>query len=940
MPLLNYVYNESSELICCYALLGRVKGDNLGSECDDMPMNTNTDAKKTRHPKWVILLLTGAMLLSSISSYAGLAAASPTSEVIEQPSQAAVVPGLKKISEEIITSGARLIHYQYTTINNGKTAQTNLNVIEADLKNPYLKLDTMTGVSGQLNTFQSVKGMTNDTGAIAGVNGDYYNTGLEGAPLGGAITSGEMISSPSELMGMYAFAITKDGVPTIDEYRFNGTASGGGQAPFPLSGMNKATYTTEPTKQFSHVNSMYIYTSAWKNKERPKNSSTTPTEVLVQDGIVTDFADGYALDMAVPKGAYILRGHGVAAKYMKEYMQVGMPVDVDYELISQSSGQSIDPDTFQMMIGGHTLLVDNGQASTFTRDVNSISPNSARARTAVGYSQDNRYAYIVTAEKNENSSGLSLKDMQQAMVAIGAWKATNLDGGGSTQMVHRPLGDNSTTVTHHTETGTTQRRVVNGLGLFSTAPVGELKGMLLSGPNRLYIGQKVNYNIKAYDQYYNPVDASGIQVQWSAADATLAWDGSSYTAKKAGKTQVIAESGQATNTKDVEVIGAEQIQELYIDTVAAPLAVGTSIHVPVKVQLKDGSVGTLPQESVKWEFTGFKGNVTDGVLHVEAVPEGTKIGYAFAIYDGIKTMIPLTNSAEQVLDNFNASTLKPSFAGLPKDVTFGEVGIVDHYDGRSDADKVLRLKYDMTGGNVNKYAYALLNGETGLKLPAGTTTIKLDAYGDSSMNWMRMEFVDSKGEKQYADIAKVVDWTGWKSFEVDLSAISATGPLTLKKLYVVNLADGQDERSASGEVAFDNLKAVLPASGTAVFPQAEMKLTVNSKKAIVNKKETKLDVAPIVLNGTTYVPVRVILDAFGGSATWDNKAKRVSVLRGDSYLELRVDQKAYWNNGKLEASEVTPIIRGGRTLVPLRLVSQQLGLKVDWDQKSKTITLR
>jgi len=151
---------------------------------------------------------------------------------------------------------------------------------------------------------------------------------------------------------------------------------------------------------------------------------------------------------------------------------------------------------------------------------------------------------------------------------------------------------------------------------------------------------------------------------------------------------------------------------------------------------------------------------------------------------------------------------------------------------------------------------------------------------------------------------------------------------------------GQEGRSTIGEVAFDNIRATLPAGGDVTLPQAEMKLTVNSKQATVNGESKQLDVAPLVLNGTTYVPVRVILDAFGGTAGWDNTTKKVSVLRGDSYLELTVNQKGYWNNGLRTESQVSPIIRSGRTLVPLRLVSEQLGLVVNWDQKSKSITIR
>lgn len=128
-----------------------------------------------------------------------------------------------------------------------------------------------------------------------------------------------------------------------------------------------------------------------------------------------------------------------------------------------------------MMIGGHTILVDNGKATSFSRNVNSI--GGSRARTAVGYSKDGRYAYLIATESNDNSKGMTLQQLQDFMTKVGVWKGMNLDGGGSTTMVNRPLAEMNTQLTFNTEYGTTQRSIVNSLGVFSTAPQGSLKGL-------------------------------------------------------------------------------------------------------------------------------------------------------------------------------------------------------------------------------------------------------------------------------------------------------------------------------------------------------------------------------------------------------------------------------------------------------------------------------
>lgn len=854
---------------------------------------------------------------------------------------AAPVNSLQKISEEVLTSGARLVTYQYTLQRGSKTYKTRMNVIEADLRNPYIKLDVMTGKNGKTATGNPVTKMTKETGAVAGVNGDYWMMGSDQVPMGGSISDGVMITSPAELTGMYAFAVTKSGTPTIDQYRFTGSVALNDGQSFPLSGINKMKYDKEPGKQHSHMNAMYVYTSAWSGMKRPNDTSTTPTEVLVRNGVVEQISDMGALPVEVPEDGVILRGHGQAADFMRRTMQVGTSVKVDYRLTSQSSGQAVDPSSFQMMISGHTLLVENGKASSFTRDTSGISGSGVTARTAVGYSKDGRYAYIVTAESNSVSSGFTLKEFQQALVKAGVWKAVNLDGGGSTTMTNRPLGEFDTKLTHETkEGGNNVRSVVNGLGVFTTAPTGKVKGMTLSGEKTLFIGQRATYSMKAYDEYYNPVDASNLDVKWSSANGKMKWDKDAFVAQSPGKATIVATSGGAKTTAEITIIGAKDLSSLQIAAASAPLTAGASVPVPIKATLRDGNKATVPASAIKWELRGFSGKVVDGVLRVDSVPAGTKIGYAIASYDGLKTMIPVTLGAEKLIDNFNQSNTSVSFSGLPKGSTVGQVSIEGGFGGRGANDKVIKLAYDMkAGGNTDKFAYAELNGSTGMELPSGTSGLKFDVYGDKSFNNLRLEIHDANKKAHYVNVAESLNWDGWKTVEVNLSSLGISYPAKLKRLYLVNFKQDQDERATEGTVAFDNLTAQLPAGSSDIFPSATMNLTVNSKSSKVNGEVKKLDVAPIVLNGSTYVPVRVVLDAFGGEALWSGAAQSVTIMRGERFLEMIVNQKGFVRNGTRLTSDVAPIIRQGRTLVPLRFVSEQLGLTVKWDQNTKSITI-
>jgi len=883
--------------------------------------------------KWMVAVLAGALVVQPLAvpgwgALTGMHAAS-----------AAAAVSINKTNEEIITSGANLLTYKYSVPRSGATATGLASVIQVDLQNPYVKLDVMTGKGGKFTTLQTVSGMAKETDAVAGVNGDYFNTAAEGAPMGAQVSNGVLMSSPSELKGMYAFGVTKDRKPVIDQYDFSGTVkSDGGQA-FDLAGINLVSYSPEPNGGYSHVDAMYIYTDAWGNAERPKNSATIPSEALVENGVVTKVSLNKALEGKVPEGAYILRAHGKAATYMKANLTVGTQVQTDYSLVSRTTGQKLDPASLEVMIGGHTILVDNGKAASFSRNVDSI--GGYRARTALGYSQSGRYAYIVTVQDNDGSSGMSLTELQGFMTSLGIWKGINLDGGGSTTMVSRPLGEEQAQLTFTTEYGgQTQRSVVNGLGVYTTAPEGKLKGFAVSGKTQLLIGETASYSVKGYDTYYNPIAAANINPSWKSSNSNVVWNGSTLTAKKAGTATLTATSSGVSSTLQVEVLGADSLSSLNLGAATASLKAGTVVPLSVTATLKSGSTVSIDPSALDWEFVGFNGSIKDGSLNVTSVNSGAKVGYAIASYEGFKTMLTLADVQETDWETFENVAYGLSFTGSPSAVT-GKVQIKSG-TGTHSGSKVLRLDYDTTAGTGNKYAYINLNGSSGKTLPSGASALSLDVLGDNSYNWLRAEVIGADGKTVYVDLAKSLNFTGWKTLSVNLNQYGTIAyPAKVKRIYVVNLAEGQDERSASGFVEIDNIKTTSPAdAGSLGLPSGvNAKMTVGSKTLLTNGKASTMDVSPVVRGGVTYLPVKYITDAFGGTSAWEAKTGSISIRRGDQFLVLNLNKKDYILNGKRKTSDSATISVSNRTLVPVRLVSEQLGLLVKWEQETKTVTI-
>ncbi|WP_094094446.1 stalk domain-containing protein [Paenibacillus physcomitrellae] len=878
--------------------------------------------------KWAVLSLAGLIWVQPVLGTTPLWGNSST--IYAASSQAV------KLSEDIITSGAKLQKYQYTVTRSGKQVKVLADVVQIDLTNPYVKLDTMTGKNGQVTTRQSVSGMVKETGAVAGVNGDVFNTSGQGVAMGASVSQGTLVTSPNQLQGMYAFYLDQNRVPAIDSFTFEGNVTAADGSSFPLTGINKEAYQTEPDKGYSHVNAMYIYTSAWASTDRPKDSSTTPTEVLVQNGIIQQISPGAAIPGPVPADGYILRAHGTAANYITTHLQVGQPITSNYALRTVAGGKLVNPADLQMLISGHTLLVDQGKASSFTRSTSGVSGSSAVARTAIGYSKDGKFAYLITAEKNDNSSGLTLAELQGFMTSIGVWKGLDLDGGGSTTLVSRPLGETDATLTFTTTNGgTVQRQVANGVGVYTTAPQGTLKGLTVSGTQTLLIGQEATYSLKGYDTYYNPIDTSTISPTWKSSNGNVVWTGSTFKAVQPGTAQLTAVSGQASASTKVTVLGADSLSSLSLGAQSGPLQAGAQVTITPKAKLKTGSTVDVPASALKWEFKGMKASVGGGVLTVNSINPGVKVAYAIARYDGFSSVIAFSAAGSQSWEDFEKLAYSIEFTGSPAQVT-GQAQVVSSGDNHG---KVLQLSYDMTAGTGSRFAYAQFNGTSGRAIPDGASAMSIDVMGDSSLNWLRAE-IDNNGKTTYVDIAKQVDWTGWKNINIDLSPYGLASGAKLKRIYLVNLEDGQDERAMIGSVSLDNIQFTVPSGGDDLYPDAKMTMTVGQKSYFLNGQKKAFDAAPVIKDGTTYVPIRYVVDSFGGSADWIASSKRITVVRGSVLIDLFVGSKEFVLNGGRQTAEVTPLIVNGRTLVPLRLVSERLGIFVNWEQKTKSITLQ
>ncbi len=118
-----------------------------------------------------------------------------------------------------------------------------------------------------------------------------------------------------------------------------------------------------------------------------------------------------------------------------------------------------------------------------------------------------------------------------------------------------------------------------------------------------------------------------------------------------------------------------------------------------------------------------------------------------------------------------------------------------------------------------------------------------------------------------------------------------------------------------------------------------IRLVVGQTTAMVGDEQRLLDAPPIIVNGVTFVPLRFIGEALGAQVTWSPALQVVFLVRGSSQVQLTVGSKLAIIDGKITQLAEAPFIQNGRTMVPLRFISEAFGADVTWDQATQAVTV-
>ncbi|MGI9000162.1 MAG: phosphodiester glycosidase family protein [Pseudonocardia sp.] len=354
--------------------------------------------------------------------------------------------------------GDGVSHREFTTT--AGSGQVMGDVVEVDLTQPGVRVDLLS--SGTVAGRATVTGMANRSGALAGINGDFFDIGRTNAAAGPAVKDGRSIKAAvpqgrraaPAVAGAemdYVFTVGVDRIGRVDRLRLAAEVRGP-QGNLPVVALNQHAVPE---------GGIGIFNADWGDADRGRTlcgsdadrnapCATEQIEVVVRGGAVA--AVGPPGRGAVPDGEIVLVGRDQGAKSLRS-LSVGEKVQIDYALVPASGAAP------QFAVGGSPILREGGPTER-------LDDRYRAPRSAAGVSPDGHRMYLVTVDGRQGDSiGATLAELSALLREMGIDDAVNLDGGGSSTLVYRRSGANAVTVVND-PSDSSPRLVGNGIGVY------------------------------------------------------------------------------------------------------------------------------------------------------------------------------------------------------------------------------------------------------------------------------------------------------------------------------------------------------------------------------------------------------------------------------------------------------------------------------------------
>lgn len=716
-----------------------------------------------------VLAVSMATLLAYGGAQTALAAPAPSSTAASASSGAAswlpstpanwpLVVDYGKTAPSEITRGVDQYAETYDTV----AGRQHIQVLTADLADPNVRTGVVEAGDDVIDPAdETTSSMARRTGAVAGVNGGYFDINATGQPLGGVVSDGTILKSPVPDFAAQ-LGVKPDGTMVMGPENFSGTVTDG-TASYALSSVNTtddsaAGKITEITPYLGAATGLPAATLVLGHTTSAGANGATGTFTVdsVQTGVTS------AAKLAT--GQIGLLAAGAGGQWLAGSVHVGDSV----RLASQLSPD----DDLTQLISGVTMLVKDGQVYD---DPTGTPPSGVNPETAIGISRDGRHVIAVAIDgrgTEDTAVGVSPAEAAGYLVAHGAYTAELFDGGGSTTEVARVPGQTQASVVNTPSDlpGNTERPVADGLFFYSTATrSGTAVEAVVNGGKPVYTVAGGSIPVPAYatDALGNPA-AGDVHVQVEPS-SLASWSDGVLTPHRAGVGTIIVSDGHAYSTEKLTVEAG--LASLSVSPNSPDVPSGATQQLTLSGTDRAGNTVQVPAEAATWKVDPSALGSVDGHGLFTAATSGGGMATVSATAGGATATASVgVGSVSQILDSMTSAaewSLSNNTTGQPAALA-AEAGDVP--PGSTETGS-LRLSYTMPAGSGVKQL--VLSPKTTLK----TTTVGGHDPNAIAM-WVKGNDTGIELAESYIGVDGVrttlypttVTWNGWQLVAAQLPA--------------------------------------------------------------------------------------------------------------------------------------------------------------------------
>lgn len=556
-------------------------------------------------------------------------------------------------------------------------------------------------------------------------------------------------------------------------------------------------------------------------------------------------ADFFNMATGEPNGVVYKDGQGVKSQYTNSWRFFGIKKTGE-AVIGDSAEYEGMKDQLQEALGGNAILVRNAQVYQTPQTGADKEP-----RTAVGIKADGNVFFVVIDGRQEPySAGISMPDLAQLMIDLGAVNALNLDGGGSSTFATRELGGDSLEVDNK-PSDRMERTVANSWLIVSKEPSDHVfnSAHIVPYDQSFTPGSTIPFTAKGRDKSMASAALPSSGLTWELSDSsfgTIDGNGKFSSNGKTGQLDVILKNqGANVGKSTIEIAQPDQLNFTSTELTAAKNS-EAALNLITKFQ----------KRNVEWSLQDIEFDIPEGM--------GT-IDESGVLHTGDKSVSGMITAR---LKNSNLSAqIKVTVGKLPEVLFDFENGLENwkaSVVGRGEKGALSLAKYPAPvrfGNQSLKMDFDLTNAQNGTTLgvysgPGSNTAIADNPSGigmwvyatpEAQGCWLRMNIVDGNGKTQTINLTEEVpgiDWTGWKYLEAEIPS-SFTGPYKLSGTQTIRLMStksGITGPMTKGSIYIDNIRAVYGEKVDDLNPPVIQSINVDGKSFTTNAVNLKANV--------------------------------------------------------------------------------------------------